>query len=85
MNAFDHMVTILSAEAYKDNDFTPISKDEYAKFCKEYIFEKLKEIRFGTAFQKRFGVRDRVLSIFSEQKDAMDHIERYYIGESNEW
>jgi hypothetical protein len=84
MNVFGSMITELSAEAYKDNDFTPISKDEYAIFCKEYIFEKLKNIKFGTAFQKRFEVRDRVLSMFSEQKDAMEHIERYYIGEINE-
>ena len=74
MNAFDHMVTTLSTDAFKDNDFTPISKEEYAIFCKEYIFEKLKEIRFGAAFRKRFGVRDRVLSMFSEQTDAMKHI-----------
>ena len=80
MTVFGSMVTELSAEAYKDNDFDTISKDEYAIFCKEYIFEKLKGFNFGVAFQKRFGVRDRVLSMFSEQKDAMEHIERYYIG-----
>jgi hypothetical protein len=79
MNVFGSMVTELSAEAYKDNDFTPVSQEEYAVFCKEYIFEKLKDIKFGTAFQKRFDVRDRVLSMFSEQSDAMQHIERYYI------
>jgi hypothetical protein len=75
------MVRELSAEAYKDTDFTPISKNEYTTFCKEYIFEKLKGIHFGTAFQKRFGVRDRVISMFSDEKDAMEHIERYYIKE----
>jgi hypothetical protein len=84
MNAFDHMVITLSTNAYKDDDFTSISKEEYDIFCKEYIFEKLKEIRFGTAFRKRFGVRDRVLSMFSDQTDAMKHIERYYIRKSNE-
>ena len=82
MNAFGHMVNTLSSDAYKDNDFTPINKNEYAIFCKEYIFEKLKGVRFSTAFQKRFGVRDRVLSMFSEQVDAMKHVERYYIREN---
>jgi hypothetical protein len=74
MNAFDHMVTTLSSDAFKDNDFTPVCKYEYATFCKEYVFEKLKGISFGTAFQKRFGVRDRVLSMFRDQTDAMAHI-----------
>jgi uncharacterized protein YPO0396 len=84
MNAFDHMVTTLSTKEYKDKDFMPINKNEYATFCKEYIFEKLKGVSFGTAFRKRFGVRDRVLSMFSSQTDAMKHIERYYIRKSNE-
>lgn len=71
---FDQMVTYLSSDAFKDNDFKPVSKSEYTLFCKEYIFEELKGINFGTAFQKRFGVRDRVLSMFSNQSDAMAHI-----------
>ena len=75
MNAFGHMVTTLSRDAYKDNDFTPISKHEYEIFCKEYIFEKLKGVSFGVAFQKRFGIKDRVLTMFSEQSVCMTHIE----------
>ena len=69
------MVTTLRSDAFKDTDFTPVSRLEYAIFCKEYVFEKLKGINFGTAFQKRFGARDRVLSMFREQEDAMKHIE----------
>jgi len=68
------MVTHLSSDAFKDNDFSPINQADYDEFCKEYVFEKLKGINFGTAFQKRFGVRDRVLSLFSNQSDAMTHI-----------
>ena len=75
MNAFDHMVTTLSSDAFKDHDFTNISTGDYDIFCKEYVFEKLKGYNFGTAFQKRFGVKDRVLSMFSQQEDAMTHIE----------
>lgn len=75
MSVFGHMVTELSSGAFKDNDFTPISKHEYETFCKEYIFEKLKGVNFGIAFQKRFGIKDRVLSMFNDQSIAMTHIE----------
>lgn len=75
MNVFGSMVTELTARAYKDTDFAPISKHEYEIFCKEYIFEKLKGVSFGVAFQKRFGIKDRVLSMFSEQSVCMTHIE----------
>jgi hypothetical protein len=74
MNAFDHMVTTLRSDAFKDNDFNPVATKEYSLFCKEYVFESLKGINFGTAFQKRFGVHDRVLGMFSKQEDAMAHI-----------
>lgn len=74
MNPFDHMVTHLSSDAFKDTDFKSISKSDYDLFCKEYVFESLKGINFGTAFQKRFGVRDRVLGMFSKQDDTMAHI-----------
>jgi len=74
MDVFGHMVTTLSSDAFKDNDFTPINHTDYDKFCKEYVFEKLKGINFGTAFQRKFGVRDRVLSMFGNQNDAMAHI-----------
>ena len=79
---FDQMVVELlepqtfriKSDAFKDTDFKSISKSDYDLFCKEYVFEKLKGVNFGTAFQKRFGVRDRVLSMFRNQSDAMAHI-----------
>ena len=75
MNAFGHIVNTLSSDEFKDNDFTPVCKYEYATFCKDYVFEKLKGVSFGVAFQKRFGIKDRVLSMFSEQSVCMTHIE----------
>ena len=74
MNAFDHMVTTLRSDAFKDYEFNSVTEHEYSVFCKEYVFESLKGINFGTAFQKRFGVQDRVLGMFSKQEDAMSHI-----------
>ena len=73
--AFGPMITELSSDAFKDTEFAPISKKDYEVFCKEYIFDKLRGDNFGTAFQKRFSCRDRVLSMFRDQKDVMTHIE----------
>lgn len=75
MNPFDNMVTTLTSDSFKDTDFNPISKKEYDIFCKEYVFQKLKGINFGTAFKERFNCNDRVLSMFINQKDVMTHIE----------
>jgi hypothetical protein len=63
MNAFDHMVITLSTNAYKDDDFTSISKEEYDIFCKEYIFEKLK---VGRSFDEQEYLNDCILKFKSK-------------------
>jgi len=55
-----------------------ISKSDYEIFCKEYIFENLKGLRFGEAFCKRFHIRSWTISKFSDSW-AKEHIEQFYI------
>lgn len=88
---FDNMVAELlepqtlriKSDAFKDNGFVPISEQEFELFLKESIFETLKGNKLGVLFQKKFGVRDRVLSMFSDDKDVIQHI-RYckYVDET---
>jgi lysine/ornithine N-monooxygenase len=55
-----------------------ISRKEYEDFCKEYVFEQLKGIKFGEAFCDRFGVDDsmrHIISLFSSMEYAKDVIE----------
>lgn len=52
-----------------------VSKDDYEIFCKEYVFDSLKEIKFGEAFCKRFDIHDPMLSMFSNDL-AKFHIEK---------
>ena len=74
MNAFDHMMNTLTADSFKDLGAKQISRTEYEIFLKEVIFEKLKGKRFGEAFTERFGIKDRVLSMYQIDKNALDHI-----------
>lgn len=52
-----------------------VTKDEYEIFCKEYVFDSIKGIRFGEAFCKRFDINDSMLSKFSNDL-AKFHIEK---------
>ncbi len=52
-----------------------VSKDDYEIFCKEYVFDSLKGIKFGEAFCKRFDIHDSMLSMFSNEL-ARFHIEK---------
>jgi hypothetical protein len=73
---FDTMVKQLriASDAFKDNEFTPITEQEFETFLKEATFEKLKGKKLGEIFSEKFGVQDRVLSIFIDDKDIIQHI-----------
>lgn len=73
---FHNMVNelTLSRDTFKDVEFSPITEQEFEKFLKEATFTKLKGERLGVSFAKRFGVKDRVLSMFSDDQDVIKHI-----------
>lgn len=74
MLVFGNMVNELTADSFKDEDFYPISEERFEQFLKEYTFEKLKDKTLGQFFVEKFGIRDRVLSIFNEDDNAIKHI-----------
>lgn len=80
MNAFGQMVTQLSVDAFRDTEFNKINKYEYDLFLKEFVFDKLKGIKLGEAFSKKFKVGDRVLYMYSDDTDTKRHIEQWYIN-----
>ena len=74
MNVFDYMKESLSKEAFKDYIFKPISEAKFQKFLKEATFEKLKGKKLGEIFAEKFNIRDRALSMFSDDQDVITHI-----------
>jgi hypothetical protein len=56
-----------------------ISKKEYNRFYKEYIFDKLQNILYGEAFCKKFNIRNPILSMIQDEKTARHWIETSYI------
>ena len=49
---------------------TAIAEKEYAQFCKDYVFYKLKGMSFGAAFCEEFGISDYVLSRLADDTAA---------------
>ena len=75
LNSIQHMIHSVTKSNSK---FVKISRKEYEDFCKEYVFEQLKGIKFGDAFCDRFGVHDsmrHIISLFSSMEYAKDVIE----------
>ena len=76
MNSISHIALTLS-----DNKKTTkfISKKEYNRFYKEYIFDKLQNILYGEAFCKKFNICNPILSMIHDEKTARHWIETSYI------
>jgi hypothetical protein len=56
-----------------------ISKQDYAVFCKEYIFDQLQGKRFGRAFCERFDIQDMVIKCLFDEDIAREMIQENYI------
>ena len=74
MWAFGNMVNELSLDTFKDEEFVPLTETEFEDFLKESIFEKLKGKKLGVFFSEKFGIKDRVLSIYTDDQDVIKHI-----------
>jgi len=68
---FDSMVHNLTVESTHDS----VSWEEYQVFCREFIFDKLRGIRFGKAFCDRFDIRNFIIPQLSDES-ARDYIEK---------
>jgi len=76
MNCFSSMVnTLENLNSPKYN----ISKSDYEIFCKEYIFEHLRGVKFGKAFCKKFNINDTMLKCLFDEDLAKELIEEQYL------
>lgn len=71
INMFD-IKQLMELDSITNNRNKTISKKEYELFCKEFIFNKLKNQRFGDAFCQRFDFNDVVLRNLSD--DTAKHL-----------
>lgn len=76
MNSFESMTAILRSleDLDRAKQKKTVSKSDYELFCKEYMFEQLKGVRFGEAFCKRFKIDDALINMNSNDT-AKFHIE----------
>ena len=59
-----------------------ISLEEYENFCKEFIFDKLRGIKFGRSFCDKFNISHNIIPQLSDE-GAKEYIEKNFIGEVN--
>jgi hypothetical protein len=68
---------LLTMDSKKTKRFK-ISREEFDSFYKEFIFLKLKEIKLGEAFCRKYNEKNFIL-LLADDDFAKQHIQRYYI------
>lgn len=66
------MVTQLSQPPEKIR--VQVSKEDYEVFCKEFVFDKLRDTKFGVAFCKRFDIFDTALLLNRSDENTRQYI-----------
>jgi len=69
------MNTIFGIATAKSTPDVRISRKHYDKFCKEYIFDALKDKPFGVSFCKHFEIIDYLLLMNNNVEQAKKYIE----------
>jgi hypothetical protein len=78
---FEQIVKNLESWSQKkiNKDFY-VTEQEFDDFCKEFLFEELKgNNRLGKAFCEKYSEENFILSTFTNNKIAKEHIRTFYI------
>lgn len=56
-----------------------ISREQYLQWANGFIFEGLRDLRYGQSFCNRFGIKDNILYYSNNVADADLYIQENYI------
>lgn len=61
------------------NPKTKISVKSYEQWAREFIFDGLRDQRYGQSFCNRFGITDNILYYSTTVTEADQYIQEHYI------
>lgn len=59
--------------------FTTVSPDQYQQWAAGFVFEALRDQRYGQSFCRKFGIQDNILYYSSTVADADRYIRENYV------
>jgi len=78
MTAMYHMVDELMQERRPDYQVC-VSQEDYDQWARGFVFEGLRDLRYGQSFCNRFGIRDNILFYASTVEEADRYIQEHYL------
>ena len=78
MKAMSHMVDELMQDRRPEHKgYVP--REAYEQWARGFVFEGLRNLRYGQSFCNRFGIQDNILFYSSTVEEADRYIQENYI------
>ena len=77
MMVIDRMVEDLMREP--TNQRVRVSQEDYEQWARGFVFEGLRDQRYGQSFCNRFGIQDNILFYTSTVEEADRYILKNYV------
>lgn len=79
MNAMKHMVQELLLATHGRTAVEPLTPESYEQWCQSYLFDAIRDLRFGQAFCNHFGITDNFLFYERDIERAKQRIQKHYL------
>lgn len=73
-----HMVQELLDNTEPRNNDT-VTKEQYQQWARGFVFEGLRDLRYGQSFCHRFGITDNILLYERDYQTADAYIRKHYV------
>jgi len=79
MTAISHIVDEMMRVADGPNQTTKVERSAYEQWARGFVFEGLRNQRYGQSFCNRFGIQDNILYYAQTFQEADRYIQKNYL------
>jgi hypothetical protein len=56
-----------------------VSREQYDQWAREFVFDTLRQLRYGQSFCNHFDINDNILFYSQDTREADDYIRKVYV------
>jgi len=79
MTAINHMAALLMEASRLKEPAVKVSRQDYEQWARGFVFDGLRDLRYGQSFCNRFGITDNILYYARTFDEADRYIQKTYV------
>lgn len=79
MSAIKHMVDELILARHGRTAMEELTEESYQRWDREFVFDALKQLRYGQSFCNYFGITDHILFYTRDMEKCRQLIRKHYL------